>query len=313
MAQDVKYAIGVDLGGTNIKAALVSPSGQIEAMDSRPTQTETGADGVSDRIADMVRHLSSVRSLALEDLAGVGVGVPGVTTADGTVILAPNLDWHHVPFKRMLEERLKIRVEVDNDANVAALAEARVGVGAGCDTLVFFTLGTGIGGGIVINGRIHHGASHAAGEVGHLCILPDGPICGCGKPGCLEAITAGPAMVKFVQNGLSEGRDSSAKDAEDLTPEAICKAAAQGDALCLEAVNQSARYLGLAIANLIHLLSPDVIAIGGGISAAGDVIFNPIVESARAQALEGMYEHTRIVLAELGNDAGSLGAAFLVL
>ena len=313
MAQDVKYAIGVDLGGTNIKAALVSPSGEIEAMDSRPTQTETGADGVSDRIADMVRHLSSVRSLALEDLAGVGVGVPGVTTADGTVILAPNLDWHHVPFKQMLEERLKIRVEVDNDANVAALAEARVGVGAGCDTLVFFTLGTGIGGGIVLNGRIHHGASHAAGEVGHLCILPDGPICGCGKPGCLEAITAGPAMVKFVQNGLSEGRDSSAKDAEDLTPEAICTAASQGDALCREAVNQSARYLGLAVANLIHLLSPDVIAIGGGISAAGDVIFKPIVESARAQTLDGMYEHTRIVLAELGNDAGSLGAAFLVL
>lgn len=157
------YAIGVDLGGTFIKAALVTSAGKIDIQDRRPTEAASGAEGVTDRIADQINGLLARKGLARDDLAGVGVGVPGVTTAEGLVILAPNLNWHHVPFKRLLSERLGIRVELDNDANVAALAEARVGAGDGCDTFVLFTLGTGIGGGIILNGRVHHGASYSAG------------------------------------------------------------------------------------------------------------------------------------------------------
>jgi len=313
MGAQSPYAIGVDLGGTFIKAALVTSAGKIDIQDRRPTEAESGAEGVAARVSEQVNGLMARKGLAPGDLAGVGIGVPGVTTADGMVILAPNLNWHHVPFKRLLSERLGLRVELDNDANVAALAEARVGAGGGCDTFVLFTLGTGIGGGIILNGRVHHGASYAAGEVGHVCVMPDGPLCGCGKKGCLEAITAGPAMVRHVRDGLAKGQVSSLSGVDDLTPEAICKAADAGDALALETIAHVAFYLGIAIADIIVLLSPNVVAIGGGISAAGDVLLNPIIEATKAESLEGMFEHTKIVPATLGNDAGSLGAAFLVL
>lgn len=313
MGAKTQYAIGIDLGGTDIKAALVTPSGEIDTVIKRTTPVESGADGIADRIAGMVHDLKADRGFTPESLTGVGIGVPGVTTPDGTVVLAPNLNWHHIPFKQILEGRLNLRVEIDNDASVAALGEARQGAGAGCDSLVLLTLGTGIGGGIVLNGQIYHGASFAAGELGHMCMEPDGPTCGCGKKGCLEALTAGPAMVRTARQALSEGRSSCLADTGDLTPEAICNAADGDDGLGRETVARSARYLGIAIANIINIISPDVIAIGGGISAAGDLLLTPILESARENTLEGMFDHTRILLATLGNNAGVLGAAHLVL
>ena len=299
-------AIGIDLGGTFIKAARITASGTIEAQTRRPTHPELGPEGIADSIAEMARELNDGSGLA-----GLGIGVPGVTTAEGIVVIAPNLNWHHVPFQQILQDRIDLPVAIDNDANVAALAEARAGVGKGCDTLCFLTLGTGIGGGVVLNGQIHHGASHSAGEIGHMCVLPNGPQCGCGNFGCLEALTSGPAMVRLVQKGLEGGKTSPLSNT--LTPEAICNAAAEGDPLCIETVTQVGQFLGIAIANLINVLSPSVIAIGGGISAAGNTLMHPILESTREHTLEGLFEHTQIVLATLGNDAGSLGAAFLVL
>jgi glucokinase len=313
MTDEPRLAIGIDLGGTAIKAAIVRSTGEIVAKDTCSTEAKTGEHEVAGRISDLVGRILASNQVARESIAGIGIGVPGVTTNEGVVILAPNLYWHHVPFKRILEERVHLRVEIDNDANVAALAETRAGVGAGCDSLFFMTLGTGIGGGIVLDGRIHHGASFAAGEIGHMCVLPEGPVCGCGKKGCLEALSAGPAMTRYVRVALSEGRSCALQDPDTITPEAICRSAAAGDAVCQESVGRAAHYLGIAAANIINVISPNVIAIGGGISAAGDIVLNPIIESARQQALEGMFEHTRIVLATLGNDAGSLGAAFLVL
>lgn len=301
-----RCAIGVDLGGTNIKAARVAANGKIEKQTRRATRTDTGAEGIADTIAELVQELGDG-----VDLVGVGIGIPGVTTEAGVVVIAPNLNWHDVPFKALVASRIDHLVVVDNDANVAALAEARVGAGAGCDALVMITLGTGIGGGVVIQGQIHHGASHSAGEVGHMCVLPDGPLCGCGKRGCLEVFSAGPAMVRFVKKGLDAGQKSVVGD--DLTPEQICFSAASGDALCVAAVAQAGKFLGIAAANLTNVLSPNVIAIGGGISAAGDVMMKPILASAREHTLKGLFEHTQIKLATLGNDAGSIGAAFLVL
>lgn len=305
-------SIGIDLGGTDIKGAVVSATGEILRQDKVPTHPEEGAEGVADRIADLANALYAAHEINSDETTGVGVGVPGVTRKDGTVVIAPNLDWHHVPFRAMLAERLGTRVQLDNDANVAALAEARAGVGEGCDTLALLTLGTGIGGGIIIDGKIHHGSSYAAGEIGHMVVLPDGPVCGCGKSGCLEAISATRGMIAFAQRALDEGRTSSLSSVDRLTPKTICDAAAAGDALGLETVDHVAKYIGIAVANLINLLSPDVIAIGGGISAAGSLILDPIVASANTNTLEGMFEHTRIELARLGNDAGSIGAAYLV-
>lgn len=306
-------AIGIDLGGTDIKGAIVSDAGEILLHDKIPTHSESGADGVANRIVSLVESLCTSHDLSAKDAAGVGVGVPGVTRRDGTVVIAPNLDWHHVPFKQMLSDRLPdVDVELDNDANVAALAEAKAGVGEGCDSLALLTLGTGIGGGIVIDGRIHHGSSYSAGEIGHMVVLPDGPVCGCGKSGCLEAISATKGMIAFAQRKLDDGETSSLSS-QELTPKAICDAASAGDEVGQATVQHVARYIGIAVANLINLLSPDVIAIGGGISAAGSLILDPIVGSAEDNTLEGMFEHTRIELAKLGNDAGSIGAAYLVM
>jgi glucokinase len=312
MNQNASHTIGIDLGGTNVKGILVSPSGEVVAKDLCPTNPERGPEGVAGRIGELIDKLLSVSDLSRQNVSRIGIGVPGVTTAEGIVVLAPNLDWHHIPFKSILTAQLGIPVEIDNDASVAALGEARFGAGKGCESLVLLTLGTGIGGGIVLNGEIHHGSSFSAGEIGHVCLEPDGPICGCGKLGCLEALTAGPAMIRYVKEAIKQGRPSSLSDAGVLTPELICNAAGDGDDLAMETVLRVTRYLGIAIANVINLISPDIVAIGGGISAAGDLLLIPIVESARAYTLEGMFEHTQIVLATLGNDAGALGASQLV-
>jgi glucokinase len=307
-------AIGIDLGGTDIKGAVVSDTGEILTQDKVPTHPETGAEGVADRITGLAEALSQKQGIPLGEMAGVGVGVPGVTRKDGTVVIAPNLEWHHVPFKQMLADRLlDASVELDNDANVAALAEARAGVGNGCESLALLTLGTGIGGGIVINGRVHHGSSYSAGEIGHMVVLPDGPPCGCGKAGCLEAISATKGMVNFARQQLDKGTPTVLSHQDRLTPKSICDAAALGDVVGQKTLAHVAKYIGIAVANLINILSPDVIAIGGGISAAGTLILDPIVDSARINTLEGMFEHTRIELAVLGNDAGSIGAAYLVM
>lgn len=313
LAGHPEHAVGIDLGGGSIKGALIAADGRIEAKDRYPTDVEIGEHGVADRIAAIVRSLRDGHGLSNDDIAGVGIGVPGVTTSEGDVIIAPNLHWRHVPFKRILEERIRLPVEIDNDASVAAIGEARLGAGRGCESLFLITLGTGIGGGLVLGGGIHHGASFAAGEIGHMCMDPDGPVCGCGKKGCLEAFTAGPAMVRYVRRRLPGAVSTTLTDTESLSPETICTAAKNGDGLACKAVARVARYLGIAIANIINVISPDVIAIGGGISAAGRVLLDPIDAAAREYTLEGMFDHTRILPAELGNDAGVLGASCLVL
>ena len=313
MAVHPQHAIGIDLGGGSIKGALVAADGSMEANARCPTEVDSGEHGVADRIAGLCESLRVRGGLEDEDIAGIGIGVPGVTTSKGDVIIAPNLHWRHVPFKRILEDRIRLRVEIDNDASVAALGEAHLGAGGGCESLFLITLGTGIGGGLVLDGDVHHGASFAAGEIGHMCMDPDGPLCGCGKKGCLEAFTAGPAMVRYVRRRLPEAVSTSLSDTKSLSPETICLAAKNGDSLAREAVARVARYLGIAIANIINVISPDVIAIGGGISAAGGVLLDPVAAAAREFTLEGMFDHTRITPAELGNDAGVLGASRLVL
>ena len=310
----MSFAVGIDLGGTDIKGAIVSPEGVILHQDRVPTEASDGADAVADRIASLAARLCDDHGVASADATGLGIGVPGVTRADGTVVLAPNLGWHHVPFKSKLQDRLSnTKVEIDNDANVAALAEAKAGIGRGCQSLVLLTLGTGIGGGIIIDGAIHHGASYSAGEVGHMTVVPDGPLCGCGKHGCLEALSATNGMISHTQKSLDTGESSVLSDVASLTPKAICNAAADGDAVALRTVNHVATYIGIAVANLLNILSPDVVAIGGGISAAGNLLLDPIVASAKINTLEGLFESTTIDLAKLGNDAGAIGAAYLVL
>lgn len=310
----MSFAVGIDLGGTDIKGAIVSPEGAILHQDRIPTEASNGPDAVADRIVTLAKKLCDDHGSTSADATGLGIGVPGVTRADGTVVLAPNLDWHQVPFKTKLEERLgDTRIEIDNDANVAALAETKAGIGQGCQSLVLLTLGTGIGGGVIIDGAIHHGASHSAGEVGHMTVVPDGPLCGCGKHGCLEALSATNGMISHTQKSLDTGESSLLSDVASLTPKAICNAAADGDAVALRTVNHVATYIGIAVANLLNILSPDVVAIGGGISAAGKLLLDPIVASAKINTLEGLFESTTIDLAKLGNDAGSIGAAYLVL
>ena len=310
-------AVGIDLGGTNIKTALISREGRILARDLRPTGAQDGAEAVVRHMVEGVEATAAQGGVALKDLAGVGVGVPAVISRQGVAVLAPNLHWRDFPVRAALQDHLPAPVRVDNDASVAALAEARVGSGAGCASLFFITIGTGIGGGIVFDGRLYHGASFDPGEIGHVCILPDGPLCGCGQKGCLEALSSGTAMVRDARAALAGGRRSKALDlaegrAERVTPEVICHAAQEGDGMARDIVRSAAEYLGIAVSNVIHLLSPEVIAIGGGISEAGPILLDPLIETARRRTLPGMFAHTRVVQAQLRNDAGAIGAGLLV-
>ena len=315
VSDDIPLSVGIDLGGTNIKAALVDRQGRILARDLRPTGSQEGAKAVVRHMVDGVEAVAAQGGVPVKALAGVGVGVPAVISAQGVALLAPNLHWRDFPVRAALETCLPVRVSVDNDANVAALAEARAGSGAGCASLFFITLGTGIGGGIVLDGRVHHGASFDPGEIGHLCMRPDGPRCGCGQRGCLEALASGTAMVRDARAAIASGRPSAilriAEAPERITPEVICRAAREGDGLACDIFKAAAEYLGIAIANVIHLLSPEVIAVGGGIAEAGPLLLDPIVETARRRALPGTMEHTRVVKAQLRNDAGAIGAGLL--
>ena len=310
-------SIGIDLGGTNIKTALIDREGDIIARDITPTDSSEGVQAVVREIVDAVEATAGQGEIPVRNLVGVGVGAPAVSSDQGVVGLAPNLGWKDVPLRAILQDRLPVPVSVDNDASVAALAEARIGSGAGAASLFFITLGTGIGGGIVIRGKIHHGASFAAGEIGHVVIRPDGPLCRCGRKGCLEALSSGTAMIRDARAAIEAGRPSKITELANglirsVTPEMISRAARENDGLAREVFTTAAEHLGIAVTNIIHLLSPEVIAIGGGISEAGPVLFDPIQQTIGELTIPHMLKHTRVVKAQLGNDAGAIGAGLMM-
>ncbi len=308
--------VGIDLGGTNIKTGLLSADWKILEQDSCRTEVEGGFQHVIEQMADSVRALCKRRKVSLKHVCGVGIGTPGpVDVARGLIVVAPNFPgWRDIPIRDALRLALGgIPVVVENDANVAAYAEYCLGAGRGLKSLVLLTLGTGIGSGIVLNGEMYRGATDTAGELGHVIVQVDGRPCGCGRRGCLETYCSATGTVKRFREALAEGNTSMLLEAgmkkEDITARDIFEAAAKGDALAWQVVDQTARYLAVGCDIAVNIVDPDIIVFTGGMIAAGDLLLKPLEKYARELFFPRPKEHTRLAFTQLGGDAGILGAA----
>ena len=306
--------IGIDVGGTKIAGGVVDESGQILATARRESPA-TNADAIEQAVEDLVVELRSNH-----EIAAVGVGAAGFVDAHrATVLFAPNLAWRDEPLKRDLESRIGLPVVIENDANAAAWGEFTFGAGEDVDDFLLVTVGTGVGGGVVLNGRLHRGAFGVAGEIGHLRVVPGGLICGCGNRGCWEQYASGTALVREAREQASKGSliarsllDLVDGDVEAIDGPLITKAAKNGDAFAIEQLQVLGRWLGEGIASLTAVLDPAVVVIGGGVSAAGDLLLDP-VRTHFTENLTGRNYRPALEVraARLGNQAGLIGAADL--
>ncbi|RTE05667.1 ROK family glucokinase [Paenibacillus whitsoniae] len=308
--------IGVDLGGTNIKVGLCDEQGNLLKTLEGPTSPELGAESVLERIAQYVRQIVEESEFSWDQVAGIGAGLAGfMDIPEGFVKFSPNLQWHNVPAKKTLETLLGKTVKIDNDANVAALGEAWAGAGAGEKNVVCYTLGTGVGGGIIIDGKIYQGSAGMAGELGHMAIVPDIEAiqCGCGQMGCLETVSSATGIVRMAKEAVERGEKTSLALHEKIEAKHVFDAAKSGDEVSLRIVNRAAYYLGRSMAALAVVINPKRFIIGGGVSRAGEILFQPIRETFKKYTPEAAAEGVEIVAATLGNDAGVVGAAGLNL
>ena len=294
--------LGIDVGGTTIKAGLVTAQGEIIAEQVRPTLVAEGVGPIIRTITSLALELTQEQNIKISDLQGVGVGIPGYTNYDeGRVILAPNLKWRDVPLRRLLEQELKVAVYLDNDVNAAALGEQHFGAGKGIADFIMLTVGTGLGGALVLKGEVYRGALGLAGEVGHMVVQEKGLLCGCGQRGCLETLTSATAIIRTAKEaGL---KVATAKEVFNLAQEGSRKAQ--------EIIECVAYYLGLGISNLVNLLNPQRVIIGGGVSKAGDTFLKPISRTVERLCLKTIGSQVEIIPALLGNKAGLIGSGTL--
>lgn len=314
-----KYAVGVDLGGTKIATGIVDQDGKLLDQLVCDTDAKEGSDAVLERMAQSVKTLLERQNAKPEDVLGIGVCSPGPLEREtGLVLFAPNLGWKNVYLGPILQEKTGITTYVENDANAAALAEKWFGAGRGVENMVYITVSTGVGSGIIINDRLYAGTHGTAGEVGHIVIEGDGPLCGCGQRGCLESLASGTAIARMAKEALQAGAESVIRDLVEgdldaISAKVVGEAAKQGDKVAQEVLDKAFYYLSLGVVNVLNLFDPEVVVIGGGVSKLGDMLFTPVIEQVRKKAVAGPREKTRIVPAALGVDAGMLGACSLVL
>ena len=306
-------AIGIDVGGTKINAFRVTRDGTIAERTSRPTPAD-------DESATLSAMIELARTLTTPDVIAVGVGAAGMIDAkEGVLRFAPNLAWRNLPIAERMRDALGLPCQVDNDASMAAYGEFRFGAGRGYRHLLLVTVGTGLGGGIVSDGRLFRGANGFAAEIGHVIVEPGGPLCGCGNRGCWEQVAAGRAIDRMGREEAREHEHSILRrlaggDPDEVTGELVTQAAKQGDDAAKGILAEVGRRLGQGIAGLVNVLDPQVVVVGGGAIVAGDLLLDP-ARAAFLDAVEGPEFRPRvpIVPAELGNDAGAVGAATLAL
>ena len=319
------HIVGIDIGGTKLATVVANSTGHILSKIRKPTLAERGPEYALQLLFDMVRETVEQANLEQQSISAIGVSCGGpLDTKTGIVYSPSNLPgWDALPLKAQLESEFQIPVTIENDANASALAEFRFGGGRGYDAVLYMTMSTGIGGGIVINGEIYHGANDSAGEVGHQILLPDGPLCGCGKRGCLEALCSGPAIAlraqKAIRKQLANGEASATRllnlannSIENVKSEHVLQAARAGDVLALQLVDETAYYMGWGIANLVNILNPDIVLLGTIAIAAGDLLLNPIRKTVSELAMTRPAEVVKIAPAQLGDALGDLAAIALV-
>ncbi len=313
----MKYSIGIDLGGTYIKAGLLAADGKLSCRMVVSTCVDEGARAIATRIAQTIYQIIELAEKEdKKEIVGIGLGAAGLIIADSGVIhFSPNFPgWSDVPLLNYVTEELgglDLPLYIDNDVNAMVLGELHHGAGVGYENAVGLTLGTGVGGGVVINRKVYHGSWNTAGELGHTVVQPDGRKCGCGNHGCLEAYAGARHIVERTQQQIAEGK-KTCLDSGVLTPKQIAEAATAGDELALNIWAETGRYIAVALTSIAHILNPQIAIIGGGIAAAGEnLLFQHIREefTKRTMDIPGGME---IVPAKLGNDAGFVGAAMLV-
>lgn len=309
--------VAVDLGGSKIALGLVSREYRVLVRADHPTVAEEGVDSVINRLISSARQIITSYGITLPQLCGISLAAAGaVDSLRGIITLSPNLPgWRDIPLGSIIEERLGIRAWLLNDANAAAMGEHQFGAGRGVDNLICLTIGTGIGGAIIIDGKLYTGVCGSAGEIGHMTIEVNGPRCECGNIGCLETLASGRAIAREVKKRLSAGGRSSLTEAvagktEDITAEVVARAAQNGDALANGVIKDVANYLGVGMVNLVNIFNPEVIIVGGGVASMGDLLLEPVRQVVRERAFPVSAAAVRIVTTELGNDAGLLGAAY---
>lgn len=317
---DKRWIVGVDLGGTNIVVGLVPiEGGEVLGLRVLPTDSHRGAKYVVDRIIEMVE--TSIAEVLQEqksdrsEIAGVGIGSPGpLDRKAGMVINTPNLGWRNFPLRDLIANAVNLPATLDNDANCATYGEWWLGAGRDVDTLVGLTIGTGIGGGIVLDGEIYHGVSDVAGEIGHMTIDSMGRRCNCGNYGCLEAYASGPAIALRAVEGIQAGVDTIlttmvAGQLDAITAATVYEGVVAGDEYATEIMRETARFLGAGIGTVINVLNPEMVVIAGGVTRAGEHLFGPLRSEVRRRAFRSAEERCSIVSGALPGTAGVIGAA----
>jgi len=308
--------LAIDMGGTKIITALVSDKGEIVARNYCLTMANKGTESVINRILSTVDSFLNLRNVSVRQLSAISIAAAGVIDMEkGIITKSPNLPgWIDIPLRKIVKEKFQVDTFLINDANAAVLGEHQFGAGKGLSNLILITLGTGIGGGIIINGRLYFGASGGAGEIGHMTIDVNGPRCSCGNTGCLEMFASGTAIAREAIKRIDDGEKSSITNMvkgkiKNITAEKVTKAARDGDYLATDVIARAASYLGVGMVNLVNIFNTEMIIIGGGMSQMGDLLLDPVRQVVRERAFQLSAQAVRIVPAQLGSDAGVSGAA----
>ena len=312
--------LGIDLGGTKILTAVTNSQGKMLSRDHSITPANEGQEAVVESILESTDRALDQAGITATNIDVIGVGAPGLSNPEtGILFTSPHLPgWHDVPLRDIIEKGLGKKAFLINDANAAALGELHFGAGRGARNFIYITVSTGIGGGIIIDGKIYTGSTGTAGELGHMVIDDDGPSCNCGNKGCWETLASGTALAKEARHRIKRGARTSilelaGGDLEKINAEAIHQAAQAGDNLAGELIARSAYYLGVGLANLVNIFNPEIIVIGGGLSNIGDMLLQPAFEEAGRRAFKQSFQAVSFARAELGRNSGVLGAAIFAL
>ena len=304
----VRNFIVADVGGTHIRTACFPIQSQTPTIVKRISTK--GPDSPHERLINLISSIVPKK----EALAAIAVAAPGpLDPYEGIIFEAPNIpSWNNLPLKKIIQDQFKVPVAIGNDANLAALGEWRFGAGIGHRHLVYITVSTGIGGGVIIDNQMLLGIRGLAAELGHITVIPDGPLCSCGQRGHLEAVSSGPAIARWVEQELSQGIPSSLAEKRPITAKEVSHAASQGDELAQAALGRGGTYLGIAIADYLHVFNPSVVIIGGGVSQSGEAFFSPLRTAMSDHVLSRKYlENLTLTTSALGDDVGLMGALAL--
>lgn len=313
----MKYYAGVDLGGTNTKIGILDIDGNIFKSSIIKTFSDRGIEDTLNRIWETIKNLIQELDIDIKNLAGIGIGIPGPVKDQSIVKFFANFPWKkNINVKELMEKISGIETKLDNDVNIIAMGEAKYGAAKGSSSSVTIALGTGIGGGIYINGSLISGFSGAGGEIGHIKLEKDGKLCGCGQRGCFEAYASATGMIREAVSRLAVNKNNLLyelidKKIDKLEAKDIFDAAKHGDSFSLDIIEYETEYLAMGIGNILNILNPEVIVIGGGVALAGDILFNPLKEKLKKYVLPVALEDLKIVPGVLGNEAGIKGAVGL--